>query len=126
MHDTSLLRLAARQHGLMTARQLVTLGYTKDAIYRRLRSGVLFRVHRGVYAVAGTRDSFDFRVMAAVLAGGQGAVASHRCAAVLFGLRRLRCDVPEVTVSGRAAPRIDGVTAHRRDVLAATDRSGSG
>jgi putative AbiEi antitoxin of type IV toxin-antitoxin system len=123
MHDAALLRLAARQHGLMTAAQLASLGYTKDGILRRLRAGMLFRVHRGVYAVAGTRDCFEFRVTGAVLAAGEGAVASGRCAAALFDLRRIRCDVPEVTVSGRKAPRIDDFRSHRRDVLTAADRT---
>ena len=123
MHDAALLRLAGRQHGLVTAGQLASLGYTKDQIYRRLQAGVLFRVHRGVYAVAGTRDGFEFRVLAAVLALGDGALASHRCAAALFDLRRLPCDVPEVTVSGRNAPRIAGFRSHRRDVLMSADRT---
>jgi len=123
MHDVALLRLAARQHGLVTAAQLASLGYTKDGILRRLRAGLLFRVYRGVYAVAGTRDSFEFRVMGPVLAAGEGAVASGRCAAALFDLRRIRCDVPEVTVTGRKAPRINDFRSHRRDVLTAADRT---
>ena len=121
--DAALLRLAGRQHGLVTMRQLAVMGYTKHGIRRRLEAGVLFRVHRGVYAVAGTKDGFEFRVMAAVLAAGEGALASHRCAAALYGLRRVCCDGPEVTVCGRAAPRIDGLMAHRRDVLTSRDRS---
>jgi hypothetical protein len=84
---------------------------------------MIFRVHRGVYGVAGTRDTFEFRVMAAVLASGEGAVASHRCAGSLYGLRRVRCDKPEVTVSGRVAPRVPGLEVHRRDVLSREDRS---
>ena len=123
MHDAPLLRLAGRQHGLVTARQLASLGYTKDQIYRRLQAGVLFRVHRGVYAVAGTKDGFEFRVLAAVLAAGDGALASHRCAAALFDLRRLPCNAAEITVSGRTAPKIAGVRSHRRDVLTAADRT---
>lgn len=123
MHDAALLRLAGRQHGLVTARQLASLGYTKDQIYRRSQTGVLFRVHRGVYAVAGTKDNFEFRVLAAVLTAGDGALASHRCAAALFDLRRLLCDIPEVTVSGRNAARIAGLRWHRRDVLTAADRT---
>ena len=123
MNDAALLRLAGRQHGLVTLAQLTALGFTEKAIRHRVTAGVLFRVHRGIYAVTGTRDSFEFRVMAAVLAAGDGALASHRCAASLYGLRRIRCDEPEVTVSGRTAPRIDGFRAHRRDVLTAVDRS---
>ena len=123
MHEAEILRLAGRQHGLITASQLALLGLTKQAVLHRERAGMLFRVHRGVYAVAGTRDIFEFRVMAAVLASGSGALASHRCAAALFGLRRIRCDIPEVTVAGRAAPRLAGFRAHRRDVMTAADQS---
>ena len=123
MNDAPLLRLAGRQHGLVATAQLASSGYSKNAIRVRIESGVLFRVHRGVYAVAGTRDTFEFRVMAGVLAAGDGALASHRCAAALYGLRRIRCDSPEVTVCGRAAPRVAGLTAHRRDGLTASDRS---
>jgi hypothetical protein len=101
----------------------MALGFTEDAIRHRVKAGVLFRVYRGVYAVAGTRDTFEFRVMAAVLAAGEGAVASGRCAAALFDMRRIRCDVPEVTVSGRNAPRIGAFRSHRRDVLTVADRT---
>jgi hypothetical protein len=123
VNDAALLRLAGRQHGLVAMRQLARLAYTEHQIRRRLEAGVLFRVHRGVYAVAGSKDTFEFRVMAAVFGAGEGAVASHRCAAVLYGLRRIRCDVPAVTVSGRSAPRLHGVEGHRRDTLTPLDRA---
>jgi very-short-patch-repair endonuclease len=121
--DTALLRLAGRQHGLVTTAQLAALGFGRGAVRRRVDAGVLFRVYRGVYAVAGTRDMFEFRVMAAVLAADEGALASGRCAAALYGLRRIRCDLVEVTVSGRHAPRLAGFVAHRRDLLTPADRS---
>lgn len=123
MLDAALLRLAGRQHGLVTARQLTSLGFSKDGILRRLKSGALFRVHRGVYALAGTRDTFEFRVMAAVLAAGDGAVASGRCAAALYGLRRIPCDIVEVAVSGRPSPRMAGLAFHRRNLLTTADRT---
>jgi hypothetical protein len=75
-----------------------------------------------VYAVAGSKDTFEFRVMAAALAAGEGAVASHRCAAALYNIRRIGCDVPVITVSGRAAPRLTGIKSHRRDILTPIDR----
>jgi hypothetical protein len=123
MLDAALLRLTGRQHGLVTVKQLISLGFSKDGILRRLKAGTVFRVYRGVYAVAGTRDTFEFRVMAAVLAAGEGAMASGRCAAALYGLRRIRCDLVEVTVAGRHAPRLAGFVAHRRDLLTPADRS---
>lgn len=123
MNDAGLLRMALRQHGLVAMYQLALLGYTEHHIRHRIASKVLFRVHRGVYAVAGARDTFEFRVMAAVLATGEGAVASHRCAAALYGLRRIRCEVPVVTVSGRRKPRLAGIESHRRDTLAPADRT---
>jgi len=123
MYEAEILRVAGRQHGLITARQLAALGLSKPAVLRRVELGMLFRVHRGVYAIAGTRDTFEFRVLAAVLAAGEGAVASHRCAAALFGLRRIRCDGPEVTVSGRRASTIAAFRSHRRDVLTPADRT---
>ena len=123
MNDAALLRLAGRQHGLVAMRQLAGLGYTEHHIRWRIRVGLLFRVHRGIYAVAGSADTFEFRVMAAVLAAGDGAVASHRCAAALYGLRRIRCDRPAITVVGRAAPELHGIDRHRRDTLTAADRA---
>ena len=123
MNEAALLRLAGRQHGLVTTRQLAELGFSEDSLRRRVAAGLLYRVYRGVYAVAGTKDTFDFRVMGAILAAGDGALASHCCAAALYGLRRIRCDEPEVTVSGRVAPRIPGLRCHRRDVITSTDRS---
>ena len=123
MHDAPLLRLAGRQHGLVAMRQLLPLGYTEHHIRWRIRVGLLFRVYRGIYAVAGSADAFEFRVMAGVLAAGDGAVASHRCAAALYGLRRIRCDRPSITVAGRGAPELDGIDSHRRDTLTAVDRA---
>jgi len=122
VNDAALLRLAGRQHGLVAMRQLAGLGYNEHHIRWRLKVGVLFRVYRGVYAVAGSADTFEFRVMAAVLAAGAGAVASHRCAAALYGLRRISCDRPAITVVGRGVPELGGIEVHRRDTLTAADR----
>jgi hypothetical protein len=43
--------LAARQHGVVCRRQLLDAGVSDRAMERRLRSGHLVRLHRGVYAV---------------------------------------------------------------------------
>jgi hypothetical protein len=121
--DVKVLRLAGRQRSLITRRQLLELGCPKALIEAWLDAGLLFRVHRGVYALAGARVDFDFRVLAGVLAAGEDAVASHRTAAALFGLRRVMCDAVEVTVPGRRAPKGKGLVGHRSDRLEAADRT---
>jgi len=79
--------LAARQHGVVAARQLVAAGLARSSIAARVRSGLLHRVHRGVYAVGTERLTIHGRWMAAVLAGGPGAVLSHRPAGSAWNLR---------------------------------------
>lgn len=59
VNDVPILRLGSRQHGLVTTAQLVRLGYTEQQIRRRVEDGSLFRVFRGVYAVAGSKDTFE-------------------------------------------------------------------
>jgi hypothetical protein len=121
MLDVKVLRLAGRQRSLVTRQQLIELGCPKALIEAWLDAGLLFRVHRGVYALAGARVDFDFKVLAGVLAAGEGAVASHRTAGALFGLRRVTCDSVEVTVPGRRAPKGKGLIGHRSDRLEAPD-----
>ncbi|HEX5594343.1 MAG TPA: type IV toxin-antitoxin system AbiEi family antitoxin domain-containing protein [Solirubrobacterales bacterium] len=79
-------RLAARQHGVVTAKQLAEVGLGRSAISERTRSGRLHRLHRGVYAVGHRAPDWHERWMAAVLACGEGAVLSHHSAAALWKL----------------------------------------
>src|SRR4051794_8684632 len=76
-----LAELAARQHGVVTTKQL---GMTSGAISKRARAGTLHRVHRGVYAVGHARLSEKGAFMAAVLAAGEHAVLCGLSAAVLW------------------------------------------
>jgi putative AbiEi antitoxin of type IV toxin-antitoxin system len=115
--DVRMLQLAGRQRSLITRRQLLGLGATVRQVETWLAAGVLFRVHHGVYALAGARQDFDFQVLAGLLAAGLHAVVSHRTAAALFGLRRVTCSSIEVTVPGRRAPKGRGLSAHRSDLL---------
>ena len=92
--------------------QLLALGLKPGAIKRRIRSGRLHVLYRGVYAVGHTRIPQEGRWLAAVLACGERAVLSHRSAAALWGIRRYT-GKPEVT-----APH-----AHRRGSLLVVSRS---
>ena len=74
--DKFVAQLAARQHGVVAARQLAALGISRNAISARAQAGRLHRVHHGVYAVGHTILTVNGRRMAAVLAAGPGAVLS--------------------------------------------------
>lgn len=101
--ERALADLAGRQHGVVARRQLLDLGLGSSAIDRRLRAGRLHRIHHGVYAVGHRRLTRDGRWLAAVLAGGRGAVLSHRPAGAAWGVRRWS-GRPAITVPGWRRP----------------------
>jgi hypothetical protein len=112
--------IAASQHGLITRAQLRESGLTDAMIDGLLARGLLVRVHRGVYRVAGMPVTWRQSVLAACLAGGPAAVASHRAAAALWGLERVEERV-EITVPGSRLPRMTGVVRHRTVSLPRAD-----
>lgn len=109
--DRAVGDLAERQHGVVARRQLTL---TASQIERRINSGWLRRIHRGVYAVGHRRLSREGRWMAAVLAAGPTAVLSHQTAGMLWGLLYPTPSVPHVTIAskGRRRPGIHLHTAH--------------
>ena len=91
--------------------QLLAAGVTSREIERRLASGHLIRLYRGVYAVGHAKLTVRGRWMAAVLAAGPRAVLSHRDAAALHGIRPSNRYLIDVTVpKWRPAP--EGVDLH--------------
>ena len=116
--DSLVHRLARRQHGAVSHWQLIALGVSGSAIDRRVADGRLRRIHRGVYAV-GELDRRG-RWMAAVLACGEGALLSHRDAAMLWNLRETNRRAIDATAPGarrRSRPRITvhGAALHPDD-----------
>jgi very-short-patch-repair endonuclease len=112
--EARVARVAARQHGVVTRRQLNDLDLDDDAIARRVRAGRLHRVHPRVYAVGHPRLTQHGRFLAAVLSYGEHAVLSHRAAAVLWGLCRERSPRIDVTVpSGGGRRRRGAIIVHR-------------
>jgi predicted transcriptional regulator of viral defense system len=112
--DRVVARIAAEQHGVVTAEQLRAAGLSRDQVRHRVRIARLLPLHRGVYAVGHCADSWQRRWMAAVLACGNGAVLSHRSAAALWKLLRPESGVVEVSTSsqnGRSKRR--GIRLHR-------------
>jgi hypothetical protein len=98
-----------RQYGLITRDQALASGLTSDQIDHRLATGHWSRVARCVYRVATTEVTYEQKALAAVLAAGAGAVASHRTAGVLHqlaGIRpgRIELSIPiERRISSRVA-----------------------
>ena len=87
-------------------------------IQRRVETGQLLRLHRGVYAVGHAQLRQEGRWLAAVLAAGPGAALSHRSAAALHGLRESSGAI-DVTTTRRVATR--GVVLYRTAALDAQD-----
>jgi very-short-patch-repair endonuclease len=115
------MRLAARQHAVVTSAQLSAAGLSFDAIRHRVKQGRLKRMHRGVYLVAALPAQFTAE-MAAVLACGDSAVLSHQAAATVWQIRPAWRGQIDVTVtSGQARPR-RGVRVHRAGAMDRTRR----
>jgi very-short-patch-repair endonuclease len=108
--DRLLARIAARQHGVISAGQLHEAGIGDQGISKRTKAGRLHRLHRGVYAVGHPRLSFEGTCMAAVLALGEGAAVSHKTAAALWGMLKPADGPIHVSVPG------DGGRRKRRDI----------
>ncbi len=100
-------RIAGSQHGVVEIGQLRDAGVSKDSVWKAVKAHRLHRVFRGVYAVGHRGLSNEGRWMAAVLACGEGAVLSHRSAAELWALLRVRAgsvDVDDPQRCGSGAP----------------------
>jgi len=114
-------RLARAQHGVLTRRQLLALGFTADAIKHRLRTGRLHRVRHGVYSVGRSELSRKGNWMAAVLACGQGAFLTHRSAGALYGICEERPNRIEVGVPRPHGREPAGIRLRRRASLPRQD-----
>lgn len=79
-------QLARRQLGPASTRQLEELGFGRRSRARAAASGRLVRFRRGVYLMAGRQPTWETSVMAAILAAGRSAVASHLTPARLWQL----------------------------------------
>ncbi len=104
---------AAVQYGRFTLDQAVSSGLPRRTVYRRTRRGRYVLEHPGVFRFAGLPESWEGSVLAACLAAGQKAVASHRAAARIWGLADQSSDIVEITVPGPGHPRLRMVTVHR-------------
>lgn len=120
-------RLARTQHGVLTRKNLLDLGFSPEAIKHRVNKGRLHPLLPGLYAVGRPQLSREGRWMAAVLACGPDSALSHRSAAALWGFAKEHPGYIEVSVRRSSEARLPGLRCHRRPTLAAseiTTRSG--
>lgn len=111
--EKTLGRLAAGQHGAVARHQLRVGGVSDHTIRVWLQRGRLEDLHRGIYGVTGAPATYYRSLMAAILAAGPGAVASHRAAIELWHLDGPEDGVVEISVPASHHPRLRGVTIHR-------------
>jgi predicted transcriptional regulator of viral defense system len=101
--------LAERQHGVVARHQLVALGLSEREITARTAAGNLHPLFRGTFAVGHRIVGRTGRMLAAVIACGDGAVLSHGSAAELQGLwdkQPIPVDVIPPRRAGRGIPDI--------------------
>jgi hypothetical protein len=120
--DACIAVLAARQHGVVSWRQLIEAGFGRGAIDHRCRIGWLHRIHRGVFAVGHPPLTREARWMGAALACGDGAGLSHACATALWEIRPYTGVWIDVTVPARSG-RVsrDRIRLHRSSIFNADD-----
>ncbi len=102
---------ATAHHGVIS---MEASGLSRSSWYRAIRAGQLEQLHSGVARLHGTPDTREQRIMAALLAVGRPALASHRSATHLWGIERPSTDPVDVIIVGRRRlPTLGGVVIHR-------------
>ena len=126
--DRAAARVAAGQFGVVTYEQLRACGLSRHQILQRVKAGQLQRLWQGVYAFGHRELTREGRLIAAVLACGEGAVLSHRSAAQRWELlttAQTNIDVTAPTRAGRAKrPGIQLHCCRRLDTADLTARGG--
>ena len=135
--DRAAAAVAASQHGVVSAAQLLECGLTRTQLKHRVASGHLQRLCRGVYAWGHSELRPEGQLIAAVLASGEGAVVGFRSAIAHWELLPTAPAVIDIVAPGRGtragrtgirlhrARRLDAddVTTHRRVPITSVART---
>ena len=113
------LALAAGQCGLFTAIQWTAAGLSRRALTYKKAAGAVLELYPGVFALAGAPPSFEQQVLALCLS--VNGVASHRCAAYLWGFRKFERPTVEVLTRRDHTPSSVDVTIRRTRRLDSAD-----
>jgi very-short-patch-repair endonuclease len=109
--DEKLAAVAAKFHSVITLDDVIAAGGKRYHADARVAAGRWIKVHPGVYRLAGAPWTYEGKVFAAVKAAGEGAVASHQCAARLQGIG-FKTALPEISVPRGCRMQLDGVMVH--------------
>ncbi|HVL89580.1 MAG TPA: DUF559 domain-containing protein [Actinomycetota bacterium] len=118
--DVTLARRASRRHGVVSRAEALAAGASASAIQRRLALGRWRLIFPGVYVVEGNPPSWRQTLLAACLAAGPDAVASHTAAAALRSLAGFKESRIEITAA-RSGVRHRRFTVHRVRSLPASE-----
>ncbi len=103
--------LFARQHGVISRAQAFEAGLTRHDIAGLMRRGEWVAIYRGVYRHRAVQQSWHGSLVAACLR--TGGVASHRCAAALWGIDGFRSPRTEIVVPmGCSGRNVDALVHH--------------
>jgi very-short-patch-repair endonuclease len=120
--DDALGHLATRQHGIFALEHVDALQYSHGARKVRISSGRWILVYDGVYRMGGAPSTWRGDLLAACLAAGPEAVASHRSAAALWSLPAGRTDIIELTCPRWKRARHDRLVVHESLAIGDEDR----
>lgn len=111
--DARLARHAARRHGVFSYPEAAAFGATKEIVRRRVAAQRWQRMYQGVYRLAGVPETWRQRQLAACLALGASAAASHRSAGSLWRLAGLDAGLIEATVPRGGRSHLRGIIVHQ-------------
>jgi very-short-patch-repair endonuclease len=117
--ERAIVALAERQSGVVSRRQLRSLGLSERAITRRIELGWLIPILYGVYAVGHRPRLLRGWHHAALLAAGERSALSNRSAGAHWAMTKAP-GRPHV-ITPRSADGIKGIVVHRPRALADDD-----
>jgi very-short-patch-repair endonuclease len=122
--NRAIAELAERNHALVALHLTEPLGIGRDALHKRVESGLLVPVDQGIFRINGAPVTWHQRVLSGCWCHGEEALASHRNGALLWKLDGIAQAPIEVLVPRwyRHTKR-SGIRVHETKTLRPIDRT---